>query len=205
MRQRPTAVGSLLGTSGLYRVRAGHAGSRSCPPACTRPMGSERLESNLTRPRGFFKHRFHFRLIIGVPLIEWKHAIPQAHPAKVLIFAVVLAYLHKHQGLYLAPRSAFPCVDASPDPRAPAARGTTRSRYDAPLCGCLIKQVLSQPIADGNLPIERCTQLRRPLLGGIIDVEEPEAGAETVCPLEIIHQAPMEIPAHRHALRRRAL
>jgi hypothetical protein len=38
------------------------------------------------------------------------------------------------------------------------------------------------------------------VLGGIIDVEEPEAGAETVCPLEIVHHAPMEIAADRHAI-----
>ena len=60
-------------------------------------------------------------------------------------------------------------------------------------------------VSRGDLPIERCTQLRRALLGGIIDVEEPETGAEAVGPLEIVHQAPMEIAAHRHALGRRAL
>jgi hypothetical protein len=43
------------------------------------------------------------------------------------------------------------------------------------------------------------------LLGAIVDVEEPETGSEAVGPLEIIHQASMEIAAHRHALRRRAL
>jgi hypothetical protein len=41
--------------------------------------------------------------------------------------------------------------------------------------------------------------------GGIIDVEEPETSAQAVCPLKIVHQAPMEIAAHRHALRGRAL
>ncbi len=28
-------------------------------------------------PRSLFQHRVHFGLIVGVPLIEWKHAIYQ--------------------------------------------------------------------------------------------------------------------------------
>src|SRR6266516_3375105 len=39
--------------------------------------------------------------------------------------------------------------------------------------------------------------------GGIL--EEAETSAEAVGPLEIVHQAPMEIAAHRHTLGRRAL
>ena len=34
---------------------------------------------------------------------------------------------------------------------------------------------------------------------------EPETGAEAVCPLKIVHKASVEIAAHRHALRGRAL
>src|SRR5262245_41818539 len=64
---------------------------------------------------------------------------------------------------------------------------------------------LHQPVSRSDLPEERCAQLRRALLGGIVDVEESETGAEAVGPLEIVHQAPMEIAAHRHALGRRAL
>src|SRR5262249_62245984 len=64
---------------------------------------------------------------------------------------------------------------------------------------------LHQPVSRGGLPVERCTQLRRALLGGIVDVEQPKTSAEAVGPLEIVHQAPMEIAAHRHALGRRAL
>ena len=45
----------------------------------------------LLGPRRLFKHRFHFRLMVGLPLIEWKHAVYQPHAAKALIFAVVLA------------------------------------------------------------------------------------------------------------------
>src|SRR5262249_30294039 len=64
---------------------------------------------------------------------------------------------------------------------------------------------LHQPVSRSDLPEERCAQLRRALLVGIVDVEKPETGAEAGGPLEIVHQAPMEIAAHRHALGRRAL
>ena len=64
---------------------------------------------------------------------------------------------------------------------------------------------LHQMVSCGGLPVERCAQLRRALLAGIVDVEEPETGAEAIGPLEIIHQAPMEIAAHWHPLGRGAL
>jgi hypothetical protein len=48
-------------------------------------------QPGFTRPCCFFQHPFHFRLIVGLPLIEWKHAIYQPHAAKALISAVVVA------------------------------------------------------------------------------------------------------------------
>src|SRR5438132_14387988 len=70
---------------------------------------------------------------------------------------------------------------------------------------CCAGYGLHQLVSHGDLPVERCAQLRRALLGGVVDVEEPETGAESLSPLEIVHQAPMEIAAHRHALGRRPL
>src|SRR5690348_4308978 len=51
-----------------------------------------------------------------------------------------------------------------------------------------------------HVAIERCAQLRDALLRLEIHVIEPEALLEAEDPLEIVHQAPEEIAAHRSAL-----
>jgi hypothetical protein len=72
-------------------------GERGLP--CMRMVDGRRalilefIQPGLRRPRGFFEHRFHFRHIVGGPLIEWKYAVLQAHPGKV--FGVRFAQLHK--------------------------------------------------------------------------------------------------------------
>ena len=52
---------------------------------------------------------------------------------------------------------------------------------------------------------EACAELWRADLCVEIDVIKTEALVQTVDPLEIVHQAPEEVAAHRNALLRRAL
>src|SRR5262249_46952437 len=64
---------------------------------------------------------------------------------------------------------------------------------------------LHQPVSRSDLAEERCAQLLRALLGGIGDIEEPETGAETVGPLEIVHcglnkrSHAVSMPSRNHA------
>src|SRR5207237_9938861 len=71
----------------------------------------------------------------------------------------------------LLPNSALP--DSSPHlvTRARAASGVEMRRLR-----------LRQPVLRGDLPVERCAQLRRALLGGIMHVGEPETGARGLAP-----------------------
>jgi hypothetical protein len=66
-------------------------------------------------------------------------------------------------------------------PLVVGAHGMPRSMCQKVLGG----NELHQPVSGGDLPVERCAQLRRALLGScIVDVEEPETGAEAVGPLQ---------------------
>src|SRR5262245_49942282 len=79
------------------------------------------------------------------------------------------------------------------------------STWDEIRSGSRVGCRLNDPILRGDLPVERRGELRRALLRGIVHVQQAEAGAVAVGPFEIVHQAPMEIAAHRHALGGRAL
>jgi hypothetical protein len=61
-----------------------------CRPIALNPSGY-RLVGTSWRVFAHRPHRFHFRLIVGLPLIKRKHAVYQPHAAKALIFAVVFA------------------------------------------------------------------------------------------------------------------
>src|SRR6185312_14228573 len=60
-------------------------------------------------------------------------------------------------------------------------------------------------VACDHVAIERRAELWDALLGLEVDVVEPEALLEAEDPLEIVHQAPEEIAAHRRAIGDRAL
>src|SRR5208282_4234336 len=47
---------------------------------------------------------------------------------------------------------------------------------------------------------KRGAELRRALQGGIIDADQSEPQSVAARPLEIVHETPMEIAAHRRAL-----
>ena len=50
------------------------------------------------------------------------------------------------------------------------------------------------PVPRGEFPEERRAELGRALQRPVVDVDQPESGAVTGGPLEIVHRAPVEIP-----------
>jgi hypothetical protein len=59
--------------------------------AATDQAAHQDLYLRFMRSGGLFKQRFHFSLILGLPLVKWKEAIDQAPAAKALINAIEAA------------------------------------------------------------------------------------------------------------------
>src|SRR6202045_5447975 len=58
----------------------------------------------------------------------------------------------------------------------------------------------ANPLSRNSIAINRYTEFRRPNLGLKIHPVEPKALFKSKNPFEIIHQAPKEVTANRHAL-----
>src|SRR6266550_3580045 len=70
---------------------------------------------------------------------------------------------------------------------------------------CVALALDTRRVPRNDIAIERCAELRRPNLRVEIHAIKPKALFKSVDPLEIVHQAPQEIAANRHALGSRTL
>src|SRR5262245_24099006 len=100
-----------------------------------------------------------------------------------------------------SPKSDDAPARGMPASRPPGDRSTSkpvRSRKTSDVSGSLDHRVHAR-----RLPEPVCAELRLALERLEVDVDQPEAVAVTVHPLEVVLRAPVKVPVHRYALRAR--
>src|SRR5690348_5463985 len=91
-------------------------------------------------------------------------------------------------------------LDTPASAAAASSVGATRRPGVSSVMMASLTRPKSERAASDYAAVSDCTLFRRALLGVVVDAHDPEALVVSPCPLEVVHERPVEVAVHGHAL-----